>query len=491
MPAAATLARAELGELGAQLGRGAQAIVYELPGLTIDDVREPLVYKEYREVTGSPNDIRRIVANRLALDPAKRAMLDKISAWPLRVVEEDGELRGILMRKVPDSFMDSLVLPGSGRTTKQLREIQNLFIDPALAKWLGRPVPDTRQRLRICRDFAAALTFFHTELSIAFGDINARNELYRLDQQPTVLFIDCDGVRRSGEVSGNQQLNAPDWVPPNNEPLSQPTDLYKLGLFILRCLSPGPNASTRLDPEPAREVLGQTGFELLERALGTDPRARPTARAWQVHLSRLIGEPIVAPVLLDARLAGPWVLRGQPVDVHWTATDALTIEVRTAQSAERVDGSAGEGVARVFLDSSFVLVIARNDIGEDVRRIGPVQLVDVPRQVPLPIPTPYLRWPSATALLPPYLPTPPPMPRIGLPAPVIGPLDLIGAAGADPGPFLPPVAPPVPPFDPAAMIMNGPRLDFGHELPGITLPDLDQSSVDIVDADPADEENPS
>lgn len=41
------------------------------------------------------------------------------------------------------------------------------------------------------------------------------------------------------------------------------------------------------------------------------------------------------------------------------------------------------------------------------------------------------------------------------------------------------------------MIMNGPRLDFGHELPGITLPDLDQSSVDIFDADPADEENPS
>lgn len=481
MPAV-NIARAALGELGAQLGRGAQAIVYDLPGLTIDDVREPLVYKEYRETVGSPNDIRRIVSNRLALHPGKRAVLDKISAWPLRVVEDDGELRGILMRKVPDSFMDSMVLPGSGRTTKQLREIQNLFIDPKLATWLGRPVPDTRQRLRICRDFAAALTFFHTELSIAFGDINARNELYQLDQQPTVMFIDCDGVRRAGEVSGNEQLNAPDWVPPNNEPLSQPTDLYKLGLFILRCLSPGPNASTRLDPEPARGVLDKAGFELLERALGTDPRARPTARAWQVHLSRLIGEPIVAPVLLDARLAGPWVLRGEPVTVHWQATDALTIEVRTARSTERVDGSTGEGAARIFLDSPFLLVIARNGLGEDVRRIGPVHLVDAPRQVPLPIAMPHLRWPSANGLVAPYTPIPPPMPRIDLPAPVVGPLDLVGATGQDPGPFLPPMAPVAPPFDPAALIMNGPRFDVDLDLPTITLPDL---------ADPADEENPS
>lgn len=465
MSAAVKLERAQLGALGAALGRGAQAIVYDLPGLTLHDVHGPLVYKEYRDWHGSPNDLRRIVSDRLALDPRKRARLDEISAWPLRVVEHDGEVCGIIMRRVPDSFMDTLALLGSGQTTKQLREVQNLFISPERAHRIGRPVPDNNQRKRICRDFAGALSFFHDELAIAFGDINAKNELYRLSDTSTVLFIDCDGVRRTGQISATDQLNTPDWVPPNREPLSQATDLYKLGLFILRCLSPGPNASTRLDPAAAREALDDTGYKMLEDALRDDPRGRPAARAWQTYLSRLIGDPIEPPVLLSARIDESWIPQGKPVAVHWQATDALSVDVRTARSVERVDGTQGEGTVWIFLDSNYVQVIARNRVGEDVREIGPIGLVSPPPQVQLPVPMPQLRWPPAAALVAPYLPVLPAFPRVDVPTPMVGPSELLAASGPDLGPIPPPMSSLAPPFDVTSFIFNGPQLDFGRELP--------------------------
>ena len=47
-----------------------------------------------------------------------------------------------------------------------------------------------------------------------FGDVNAMNELYRLDDTPMVMFLDCDGVRPKGSKAAVRQLNSPDWVPP-------------------------------------------------------------------------------------------------------------------------------------------------------------------------------------------------------------------------------------------------------------------------------------
>jgi len=476
-----SMEREHLGDLGAPLGRGAQAVVCELPSLSLPDAPGPLVYKEYRTPIGSPNDLRGIVSGRLALDPGRRAVLDETTVWPLRVVEDNGRAVGIVMLRLPNSFADTMVLPGTGRSTWSPREVQNLFIEPARLKRLGRPVPDREQRLRICRDFATVLSFLHTELGVAFGDINPKNELYRLTDRPTVLFLDCDGVRRAGQVSGARQLNTPDWVPPANEPLSRRTDQHKLGLFILRCLCPGDGGSTRLDPAPASDALDAVGLEMLTRALGGRPQDRPTAWDWQVHLSRLIGEHLVAPVLTEARLDEPWAMRGQPVVVRWQATDAVTVEVRTAGQTERLDGRAGAGAAPVFLtESPFVLVVARNECGEDARTIGPIPTVAPPPQFELPVPMPMLAWPPPAALVAPHMPALPPLPAIPLPEPFYRPQDLIGAEGR-PAPALPPVASLAPPFDVTSLIMNGPRLDFGQGPPALALPEITTSTVDSPD----------
>src|SRR5882757_5254838 len=79
-----SIEREHLGDLGAPLGRGAQAVVCELPSLSLPDAPGPLVYKEYRTPIGSPNDLRGIVSGRLALDPGRRAVHDETTVWSLR-----------------------------------------------------------------------------------------------------------------------------------------------------------------------------------------------------------------------------------------------------------------------------------------------------------------------------------------------------------------------------------------------------------------------
>ena len=60
------------------------------------------------------------------------------------------------------------------------------------------------------------------------------------------MLVDCDAVRVRGTMSAVPQLNTPDWEPPVAEQtqLTSYTDVYKYALFVLRCLSPGTNAST-------------------------------------------------------------------------------------------------------------------------------------------------------------------------------------------------------------------------------------------------------
>ena len=45
------------------------------------------------------------------------------------------------------------------------------------------------------------------------------------------------------------------------------SDRYKFGLFVLRCLTPGDQGSTRTDPAAAAGVLDATGMGLLRDAI--------------------------------------------------------------------------------------------------------------------------------------------------------------------------------------------------------------------------------
>ncbi|MFE9746354.1 hypothetical protein ACFYOT_15735 [Saccharothrix saharensis] len=455
---AMTVAPADLGAPGDQLGKGGEATVYDLPDLTLPDVVGPLVYKRYRNGHASPQSLRRVVAARANLDEATRARLDAVTAWPVRVVEEQGQAVGIVMPRIPEPFFDRVVR--NAGTKKSLREVQNLFIEPARALKVGRPAPSDEERLRICLDFTKALVFLHDELKIVFGDINPKNAVFRLDARPMVMFLDCDAVRPVGVVAQVRQLDAPDWQPPEGGNLTLASDRYKLGLFILRTLTPGAGSSVNTDPGAAARALDAEGLGLLRRALGRDTADRPSAHDWEIHLRRRLGEAVAPPRLGEVGVDRAFVLAGQSVTVEWEASEAREVEIVAGTRTERLDGRPGRGRTAVVLDESgWIRVRAINDLGVDLREVGPVTAVPPPEVRPLPVPLPEVRWPSSGAAGPPGLdliPLPAFDLRVRLPEPP--PVD--GGRGV-PWPSLPAPRAVGFPLDLRAMLTDSPEVDLG------------------------------
>lgn len=386
----------DLGQLGDQLGAGAQAVIFDAPALRLPHAPGRLVYKEYKP-GAAPRlaDMDRLIDLRARLDEHDRTHLDTIATWPQRaVVDAGGALRGVVLPRIPDSFFQPVTLPSSGLPATWVREVQHLFVDPARCRRVGMPDVTWEQRLTICRDFAAALDFLHgPAINVTFGDINAKNELFRVDGAPTVMFVDCDAVRRHGFVTGQPMLNAPDWEPPHQTSLNQSTDRYKLGLFVLRCLTdPGPQASVRTDPADVDGVLDATGRALLMATLRGYPADRPSANDWLRYLSLLLGQPLDPPTLTDVAPDRTLVPAGEPVTVHWSTTGAVTVEV-SAPGVDPVvsDGRPGFGRTRICpVRTGPLLVTARNPHGTDAVRTPPIGVFDLPSWSSLPVPAPAL-----------------------------------------------------------------------------------------------------
>ena len=93
-----------------------------------------------------------------------------------------------------------------------------------------------------------------------------------------------------------EQASAPWWDPPEcpiapwppQRPARQDvaTDAYKLGLAVLRCLTPGPGAASTRSAGRLAGTLDPAGADLVARALSADRGLRPTARDWHGYLSR-------------------------------------------------------------------------------------------------------------------------------------------------------------------------------------------------------------
>ncbi|WP_026424287.1 hypothetical protein [Actinokineospora inagensis] len=451
---------ADIGGLGDQLGRGGEATVHDAPGVRLADAPGPLVYKKYRAPQDRSDDLRRLVALRARLAEADRDFLDERTTWPLRVVESGGVPVGVLMRRIPVQFGDRVTSHVSKAMEWSIREVGFLFIDPARlgGRVVGRQVPTWEQRLGVCRDFAHLLDFYHRKLRVIFGDINARNELYRLDGRPSVLFIDCDGVRPSGAVL-SAQLNAPDWDPPGGGPLGLYTDRYKLGLYVLRSLAPGAQSSVRRDPAGAAGVLDAEGMGLLTKAIDSSRahQEQPTAEEWWRYFSKLLGEPVDPPVLTEVRLDRGFVVRGQPVLLHWGADDARTLDVVVDGRTTSIDARAGGGVEELWLDRSVarIDVVAANGLGEASAQVGPVAVIPPPRIEPVPVALPMLPVvQGAPVALPEY--TGPRMPELVLPA-----MPSAAPTGA-PRPFAwPDLASTSFPFDLTDLLLGGPALGAG------------------------------
>jgi hypothetical protein len=277
-----------------RLNAGANGTIHRLDDFQLVDEPGDLVFKEYNltVVRVSLGGLEKLVDVRCSLAAQRRAVLDQMAAWPLAAVAGPaGEPLGVLMKLIPGSYFEDMLLP-SGSRDRVPREFQHLIFDAAVARRREVDVPadsDHHTRMRICERFSYIMAILHGA-NLVYGDVSARNVLYHLRPQPNVLLVDCDAARIHGSAAVNKQQHSPDWDPPERHGgQSFTTDRYKLALFVLRCLVPGKGASLNRSWRSATGVLDATGLRMLELGLGADPDCRPLAREWVFYLRARLG----------------------------------------------------------------------------------------------------------------------------------------------------------------------------------------------------------
>lgn len=282
------LQRSRLGSLEL-IGKGGQARVYRAPDLTLHDEPGPFVFKEYRDKRISISGLDGMVGFRQRLGDYDRAVLDLLANWPLRVVEgRGGATDGVIIPLIAPAFFHQIRRP-DGSLKRLPRDGQYLVQPKERCDRAGIQLVGLGDRYRFCRDLAFAIGFLHKR-DVCIGDISFSNVTYSLSAHPCVYLVDCDAFRLKGNAPVVPQLHTPDWVPPEGTRVqSARTDLYKLGLFILRTLSPRALSGQNRDPTWADPVLEPRGRYLLRKALNeTRDAPRTTAKDWVAYFNAML-----------------------------------------------------------------------------------------------------------------------------------------------------------------------------------------------------------
>ncbi len=268
--------------LSAALAAGSQGTIYRVERSRDLGFSFPLIYKEFSETTAvSGAALERMAAFRQEQADQDRLVLDQRTVWPCAVVAQGTRICGYVMQEIPDTFMQTIItMSGAGEPIA--REVQHLFVSDAISRKNLGEVPKATERLMLAREMAFVLGFLHKR-ELVYGDLSYKNAVYTLRPAPMVMLLDCDAVRFRGQGAAVAQLNSPGWGAPEKGPQTIETDRYKLGLFVLRTLTPGVNAQNR-DPAKASAVLDREGMALLERSLGGDPHDRPSGKDWVGYL---------------------------------------------------------------------------------------------------------------------------------------------------------------------------------------------------------------
>ena len=283
-----------------QIASGGMAKIYALPSYVLPEKPdEPQVYKKYKaKLRPVPlAGLDQLVRARQALPPAQREAFDRSLNWPRRVAVDGGTgAAGVILPLISDGFFHDLDLP-SGARERTPAEGQFLQMGLEYCASVHISFATSEQRLMLARSLVYAMGLLH-RVDVVYGDLSSRNFLYELTPRPRVLLVDCDAVRvKGGSAALGAQPHTPDWQPP--EALlaerrrdgagfavqNKATDRYKLGLAILRILTPGAPTVAR-DPRAARRCMPSRLYRLLERSLSDDPAARPDAKTWFTEWGR-------------------------------------------------------------------------------------------------------------------------------------------------------------------------------------------------------------
>lgn len=295
-----TLTEGDLGPREA-LGKGGMALVYRLPDLYLPDTPAgQWVYKKYKTKARpvSTFALQQLVLSCANRDPSQRTAIERSANWPVRVVVDSNHgASGVVLPLLEDEFFFELH-KSSGLVDLKPLELQFLMQDEDYCRRVGVPSVSDAQRREIVRSLTYCLAVLH-RAEYVYGDISARNFIISLTPRVRVKAVDCDAIRvRGSQAATGKQPHSPDWEPPECVAAkrqkdhvryaiqSKATDSYKLGLAILRLLTPGKGSSVNTDPTRARHVLPAHLYRLLELSLSADPAQRPSPKDWYQGLLR-------------------------------------------------------------------------------------------------------------------------------------------------------------------------------------------------------------
>ena len=287
--------KADLGKI-TFLAEGGFGKIYLADGFRLPDDLERQAYKEFTiQQAEQARSARGAVEFRAALSQGDRDELDKYCAWPRALVEDAGHICGLLMPLIPEDFFCRLADP-DGRTSSKPRDTGWLIttLEQRAAAQVDVPNISLHERLMLIVQLTYAVAWLH-DRGWVLGDISFKNGVFALDP-PRLMLLDCDGGAPIRDLD-RRQASTPFWDPPESPLVYSPgsqelqdaaTDVYKLGLAILRWLAPGKGAATTRAANRLAGQLDPTEHALILRALSDDRAGRPTARDLYNHFFQLI-----------------------------------------------------------------------------------------------------------------------------------------------------------------------------------------------------------
>jgi hypothetical protein len=367
------------------LSKGGFGEVFRIDGYHLPNDPEDLAYKQFtRDHVLQAQNAAAAVAFRDGLSPAEQADLDSHTVWPRALVEEPrGTVRGLLMPLIPAAFFRQMMDPDTGTLEDKPLEFSWLAAGAKqrLAAQLQLREIGWLERLVLLGKLIFAIGWLHKR-GWVFGDVSFRNAVFTLDP-PRTLLLDCDGAAPLSDLT-RRQSTTPLWEPPElragtHNLQDTRTDVYKLGLAILRGMAPGKGAASDKSAARVAGVLDAEGAQLVADAVAQDPGRRPSARDLYDYFHRTVAAHTLPPEVTVARLRNPYRVRGQDVRIDWQIGNAIMVTVIAGNQRFQADPrQQPDGCVFRPDESGPVAIEVTNRLGALRVELGDVSLYELP-----------------------------------------------------------------------------------------------------------------
>ena len=195
--------------------------------------RQEWVFKRYtKPVPSAP--LAGLIAHPQNFSPQDITTINRHTAWPVaRVEERPGQSIGVIMPAAPEPYWATVQLP-SGRSRRQLLELDQLARATSRQKSLGLPGQELPDRLAACASFTTTAALFE-QAGLVYLDWSFANVLWSTADHSTYV-IDVDGATFGPRQQiGSHMFDDP--LVPMRASAGVEVDRYRVALLVAWCIT--------------------------------------------------------------------------------------------------------------------------------------------------------------------------------------------------------------------------------------------------------------